>query len=54
MMSGRAVPQGTAFQNGIVMKGITEEYENRHLLERSMRKVISVRADLVYGSRQFR
>lgn len=48
MMSGRAVPQGTAFhfRNGIVMKGMTW-HKNRHLLERSMRKVISVRADLV-------
>ena len=54
-MSGRAVPQGTAFhfRNGIVMKGITGIRESA-LLERSMRKVISARADLVYGSRQFR
>lgn len=46
MMSGRAVPQGTAFQNGIVMKGITEEYENRHLLAPSMKKVIFCRLTL--------
>jgi len=52
MMSGRAVPQGTAFQNGIVMKGITEEYENRHLLARSMKKVIFVSAEACKG-RQF-
>lgn len=49
MMSGRAVPQGTAFQNGIVMKGITEEYENRHLLAPSMKKVIFVSADACKG-----
>ncbi|MFC5361260.1 hypothetical protein [Peribacillus frigoritolerans] len=54
-MSGRAVPQGTAFhfRNGIEMKGMT--WHKRIGIVRTVREeVISVRADLVYGSRQFR
>jgi len=53
MMSGRVVPQETAFQSGIRMKGITEEYENRHLFTTSMKKVIFVSADACKGGSFF-